>query len=374
MSKQALSDSQIIQNEYLKISNAWLRIHCLVLVWMIVSAVVAEILLYFVLPYFHQIPGSPIQYFKHYLFIPLTTNLIFLCIAVYAKHSKRMNDNLRTFIVSLNGSGVALMLYTVRHIFPGMTLVLTIPVGLTILYGRVRLTGMVGLICLFGKIGLDLFVHWDPIAKPDTFAGMNLINYLLTLFLLMVFYLVCMIMVWLDRQRIDFSVNMALEQQHLREKAITDALTQVGNRRALSEAIQRMQQSPDSQWYFVMMDMDSFKRINDQLGHGQGDRYLQILGEVLLQHESESFQAFRFGGDEFCAIIQGGTAQDAVSLCWKLQLEYTRAVSAESGADVGISIGVTPYYSGEPASQLVERADSALYQAKSIKNNVFLYQ
>lgn len=365
MSKSKLTDSQIVQQKYRDITNAWMNIHLLILTGTILVSVVMEFLIYFVLGP-SQISSSPVRYILRYILAPLGLNLTLLIAALLIRRKKGLSESLQVGAVSLATAGTALTLYTVHSFFPAMILALVVPVVLTILYGRVRLTALTSAVCIGGKLISDLFFQWDPDVAPISLLGAASADQVVCLVLLLFCCMISLLLVRMDRQRMDFSLNIMLEQQRLREKTVTDSLTRVGNRRALREALQKMERHKNGRWFFIMMDMDQFKQINDEFGHSRGDYYLQSLGRILLRYEGDTFQPFRFGGDEFCAILHGRDAEETVAFCRRLQSDYARIVAAENDhLSCGISIGVTACHPGESAQMLLNQADRALYRAKA---------
>ena len=93
-----------------------------------------------------------------------------------------------------------------------------------------------------------------------------------------------------------------LEQIQLYEQANTDSLTGLLNRRGLTELIENNIQK-NIQFFIYYIDLDSFKMINDSMGHGVGDLVLQSLAKRLEEHPSINGKASRFGGDEFILIV-----------------------------------------------------------------------
>lgn len=368
MSEQRLTNSQIVRRKHRDIANAWMNFHLLIMSGMILVAIVMECLVYFALNFF-QIPISdPARYMSRYMLAPLCLNLPLLCAALLARRSKKLSETVRIGTVSLCAAGMGLVLYTVHRFFPAMSLVLMVPVVLTILYGRVGLTALVSAVCIGGKLLSDLFLTWDPDAASFGLSGVDGVNQFVCLTLLASCCLISVLLVWIYRQRIDFSINAMLEQQLLRKKTVTDSLTRVGNRRALQNALCNMTHQDCRQWFFAMMDIDQFKHVNDKFGHVRGDYYLQSLGRILLGHEDATFQSFRFGGDEFCAIIRDRSLEEATSLCRRLQSDFIRAVEEDAALiPSGISIGLTACDPGEDAQSIMNRADAALYRAKKVQ-------
>ncbi|MPN38873.1 hypothetical protein SDC9_186398 [bioreactor metagenome] len=80
------------------------------------------------------------------------------------------------------------------------------------------------------------------------------------------------------------------------------------------------------------------------------------------------FRSFRFGGDEFCAILQTRSLEDAASVCHQIQSDFIQVVEADAGPiPSGISIGLTACDPGEDPQTLMNRADAALYRAKRVQ-------
>jgi diguanylate cyclase (GGDEF)-like protein len=148
-----------------------------------------------------------------------------------------------------------------------------------------------------------------------------------------------------------------------RQEAMTDSLTGLGNRRALTLALEtRLAQATDGRpLVLVLFDLDGFKHYNDSFGHPAGDDLLSRLGRRLSLVLEGRGTAFRMGGDEFCAIIEPG---DEVA---QPILETAAAALTERGEGfaVGCSYGsaVLPREAQEPAEAL-RLADQRMYAAK----------
>ena len=159
------------------------------------------------------------------------------------------------------------------------------------------------------------------------------------------------------------------ERDAMRSLAHTDALTGLPNRRGLNAALSSALAHCDSQSLLAvyMMDLDGFKRINDQHGHDVGDALLVAATRRLLAQVRQKDVVARLGGDEFVVTTSGlGTPQQAQDLGHKL-LEAFRPpfVLGDIKVSVGITIGyaIAPY-DGNDAITLLKRADAAMYSGK----------
>ena len=160
-------------------------------------------------------------------------------------------------------------------------------------------------------------------------------------------------------------------------EASQDPLTALANRREFERAIEEMvegahrQQAPLS---LLMIDIDHFKAFNDRFGHVMGDSVLRLVGAVLKQSIKGQDLAARYGGEEFTVILPNTTIANAdivaQQLCRQIaSRELKRRSDGESLGSITVSIGVAAYRRGERSRTLIERADAALYAAKSAGRN-----
>ena len=167
----------------------------------------------------------------------------------------------------------------------------------------------------------------------------------------------------------DITERRALELE-LRRLATTDSLTRLVNRRVflaqVTRELERFQRyaRPVA---LLMLDLDSFKRINDVRGHAAGDSVLQHFADVARQSLRKIDVLGRLGGEEFAALLPGTDAAGAVQLAERLrQAVADRPADIEAGSlAYTVSIGVTWFASGDSkADTILARADRALYRAK----------
>jgi diguanylate cyclase (GGDEF)-like protein len=150
-------------------------------------------------------------------------------------------------------------------------------------------------------------------------------------------------------------------QAELQRQANTDALTGLANRaaitRALDEAVRREQVS------VMFVDLDGFKEINDRLGHERGDAVLIEAADRIATSLGRLGTVGRLGGDEFLVLLPAMPERDLVTVADRI-LEHLREPWPEGGC-ITASIGIATAVGSESAGQLLDRADSAMYDAKS---------
>ncbi len=155
------------------------------------------------------------------------------------------------------------------------------------------------------------------------------------------------------------------------EVAHTDPLTFLPNRRAILAQLQR--QVTYSERYGTplsvsMVDLDNFKDVNDTYGHGAGDQVLRFMASELRDRIRQPDEIGRYGGDEFLIVLPNTSASAAAEQATRLcqQVWSTNLTPGHAPIEVSLSIGIAQYQShGDNWHALLERADQALYQAKS---------
>jgi two-component system cell cycle response regulator len=151
--------------------------------------------------------------------------------------------------------------------------------------------------------------------------------------------------------------------------ATTDALTGTRNRRYLFDEGQRILSSSENGWVMII-DLDHFKRINDNNGHLKGDKVLMALGKLLMRQFRDAL-AVRFGGEEFVVIAHGAEIPTRAE-----ELRMTIEQLDPAGIEVTISIGLASVedHPGDDLNTLLGFADEALYAAKEAgRNQAYVY-
>jgi diguanylate cyclase (GGDEF)-like protein len=155
----------------------------------------------------------------------------------------------------------------------------------------------------------------------------------------------------------------------LAELATRDALTRLLNRTGLDEALRRhFGQRPPPPLTLLVLDLDHFKRINDEHGHAAGDRMLQAVAEVLTRDLRPSDLVARLGGEEFVVCSAAAEPGDGRALAERLRAAVARLEVATAGAVLRctVSIGVSaPCRDLAGWDAALGGADRALYAAKS---------
>lgn len=164
-----------------------------------------------------------------------------------------------------------------------------------------------------------------------------------------------------------FSMHINIDNQTLAQLALKDSLTGLQNRRALE---MKMSEESSSIEGVIFLDIDWFKKINDTHGHIFGDDVIKALGDVILKNKALSDEAYRYGGEEFVL-----TCKHAKSS--KLSAEQihkkVQEIEFQNGCHITVSVGVALKNANESLTELIKKADQAMYQAKQTGRNQIVF-
>lgn len=177
-------------------------------------------------------------------------------------------------------------------------------------------------------------------------------------------------------------VGALVDQTVLKKQALTDALTGLHNRRSLEDTLRveflKARRIPHYSYSVLLLDLDNFKRINDQFGHAAGDQVLREVAALLLTTVRKSDFVARYGGEELVLLLPGTAMDGAFLLAEKIrrllsQLPIKAIQFPKHRVTVSVGIGMWEPGDQHPEDAL-RRADKALYASKEKgKNRTYLY-
>lgn len=186
------------------------------------------------------------------------------------------------------------------------------------------------------------------------------------------------------RRLVSAVLRLYLNFQNLLDYGERDALTELLNRKtfdgAFLKATIEQQQTLDSvqgdrrdaacsgSYWLAMIDIDHFKRVNDNYGHLIGDEVLLLLARLMRAHFRFHDQLYRFGGEEFVVLMRCNGEAEAAGVLERLRATTEKHIFPQVGT-ITISIGFTEIKTGDTPSGAFERADKAVYHAKEHGRN-----
>ncbi|CCU78625.1 diguanylate cyclase (GGDEF domain) [Halanaerobium saccharolyticum subsp. saccharolyticum DSM 6643] len=211
--------------------------------------------------------------------------------------------------------------------------------------------------------------------QPDSFFKKNN-RYLLWGLAFLIFIILILIIIYYlknkEKEKLD-KLNLELEQKvkqrtrELEKMTITDELTDLFNRRHILDLLEieiKKASRYNRNLSVIMIDIDFFKKVNDNHGHQFGDKVLKILSDILQQNTRNIDFVGRYGGEEFLIILPETDLDQAYLVAEKLRktVKETQISGLESG--ITISCGAAQF-EDDLGHQLIKRADDLLYKAKA---------
>lgn len=167
------------------------------------------------------------------------------------------------------------------------------------------------------------------------------------------------------------------ELQNVRNEARIDALTGLKNRRAFDEELAQYTGGASKDRMalaLIMIDVDHFKKFNDEMGHVMGDKALRTVAAALQNHLKDQHFAARYGGEEFAVLLAGTSLVNAQNIAESLRqaverIRIRKVATGDAVRGITVSCGVATLMPGDAMTDIVDRADTALYVAKQEGRN-----
>lgn len=161
-------------------------------------------------------------------------------------------------------------------------------------------------------------------------------------------------------------IEYGAEKRTLQKQVVTDHLTEIANRRSLTEKLHDQLAQAErygTPFSVLLLDIDHFKNVNDEFGHDVGDLVLQRFASLLEQERRAVDAVGRWGGEEFMVIVSNAGGDESAVMASRLRQAIAQAEFPRD-ASITISVGVASYARGDTVNSILKRADAALYGAK----------
>lgn len=222
-------------------------------------------------------------------------------------------------------------------------------------------------ICMY--LSIRGIIPYAPIFQPHAYGYQNSFWLFSMIFFIVPILLTCLAL-------FEILLSQWRHREHLIQKlSQVDPLTNLFNRRSINQCLEQLDSAKTDTYALVLLDLDHFKRINDEYGHDKGDETLILVSQVLNQHLRGSDVVGRFGGEEFILVLKNSNLEQAIFIaerCRKaieqLEIWGHDGQSIHVTASFGIAIS-TPELVPQ---QLLTHADQALYAAKAGGRNMVM--
>lgn len=168
--------------------------------------------------------------------------------------------------------------------------------------------------------------------------------------------------------------NRCKRHRGLRDQLVRDGLTGLFDHNHILDILKHeigLVHASEQPLCFVMIDLDRFKQVNDQYGHSMGDRVLRALALYMRQRFRITDAIGRYGGEEFALVLPNTSAENAYNLLEEVRHGFEQLVHQDGQNQIRVtfSCGVAQLQPGEDMTELSQRADAAMYEAKNAGRN-----
>jgi len=323
-----------------------------------------EIVIFFLFKSTGKAGFDPQVYFRRFFCFPLIVNGIIIGL-MHLTVKSSMKDGTKSYVMSFLFVMLIFIMNIVHSVFPVILITFAVPIVLSVVYSDKRLTNTTTVFALLMEIIAEFFIVFDsdkplPFASADNFA--TVIVAFMTEFGL---YIISLQILKFEIIKLKLSKDFEIERYHLMEEAMKDGLTGINNRKAFDKNIEDISNNklPEDNFIFAMIDLDNFKKINDNFGHQEGDKTLIIAAEIILTEATKlNGTAFRYGGDEFVIIFRNEKYNDAFKTCIKIKSDYEKSLTKEmKEAETSMSFGLAECHGDENLMDQLLIADEQMY-------------
>ena len=200
------------------------------------------------------------------------------------------------------------------------------------------------------------------------------IDYFVILTLISSLFIISLMLYYFTKKIDAFSRDLSEQNCRLERLASSDALTGIMNRRIFLEIANKylyQSQRQNENFYFLMLDIDHFKSINDNYGHQAGDKVLVTYSDLIRSILRKNDLYGRLGGEEFGIVVLENSDEDALHVAEKIRLaiESKEHKIDDSVLPVTVSIGVALKCQKHTLEDVMHSADEAMYEAKTLGRN-----
>ena len=371
--KQEKGIDHAVKKEYINIEEGWMKLHLTTHAILICCAIIAELAMFFILTFTQFEDIDPTGYVFRYVLAPSAANIALALTSFFLCYKTKLPRLYKFYIVSLSFALSAFIISVVHCLFSAIYVVFVIPLIMTTIYGSQRITAATFGTCIALTTISSTFFEWDTSKNHDAYYFINTVA---CIFIVTCVYVACIVIISYEKKKYQVMIEYELERDKLQIELFRDDLTGVQNKLAFRDIMNKVETSgAEMQYFLAMFDLDNFKQVNDRCGHLKGDELLREFGSVLNRLADENAFPFRFGGDEFSILYDNVQLERVIENAKEIQSAFNGLSHPEfEGLKVTLSAGIAGFHRGMTAHQLIENADEALYQSKTLsKNRISIY-
>lgn len=310
-------------------------------------------------------PGLP-RYLLLYFFIPTAANFSVL-FAGYLFEKLNPDSKHLNYIPSMQLAFICMVVAIVHYVFSVTLAIFCIPLLTTVIFSDRKMTGRVSLLCYVFLI-LSL-VHRKfatfILAEDQIFWEEAIVAFAI----LIGASLLCNIVIS-SQEESKYILERSYQDKIMMQEQLTkDQKTGLYCSTTCMNLLDKIINSSEDQLSFALLDIDDFKQVNDTYGHLNGDLVISALTGIMKKYSDQHRVMSRFGGEEFVIVFSGEQVLRSAAFLESLRKEFEKQSYDFTGDAITVSIGLVYWKPGMTSEDLFNRADEAMYQAKSLGKN-----
>ncbi|MEG0830118.1 MAG: GGDEF domain-containing protein [Anaerovoracaceae bacterium] len=337
--------------------------------------VAATVVLIFEIAYYFILTeiGLRDQTSKEYvlLYILLPAGIIYTSCAMgwFIVYRSRQSDLAKSLAAMLAMVAICSTGASVHNIFGATLCSFFVPVFISVVFGKRRITNIVGGVCLACELIAMYFASLDIRGKDPYF----LLDCLMLFIVFGIAWYATLLLMKNEQEKQLEIDRMWQEQSMLQQKVCHDELTGLYNMLGLQLFVDGKISENNNTYLnssLAFLDIDDFKRVNDTFGHEVGNVALICIADSIRWHFPEDACIARYGGDEFVVLLPGVPVSKCMELLNLLLADMASMPIAELAGDtLSLSGGVSRYDFCTPVLEAIDSSDRAMYEAKTAGKN-----
>ena len=369
-------NSRVTDAAYDEILREWQNGIYRINLYIILITLCIEIIFMFILNARGTISVPIPQYIPLYIMRPTLINIAAFTTCVLLNHRGKISHSIRAMLPLVLLTVVVSNLIVVHYVFTALYATIIVPIYVSSIYGNTKITRRLfyllmpvyvfDMICILITPGRNL---------PSEFPY----DVLVAFCMIPLSYLLVKNIVEYENKKEQLIMKRSIENDKLREEIKVDGLTEIYNHTGLFEYMDAKidEYEEGKQLMISVIDIDFFKRVNDDFGHETGNVVLKALAnmmqtaadEVPGNEDGQKVLAARYGGEEFSLVFSDMEMNEAVAILKKIHEQFGKQSFPGINRKVTFSAGIAKYEHGMTDQMFFEKADQALYRAKNEGRN-----
>lgn len=330
---------------------------------------VFEVAYYFILTQIGLRDQSTLEYILRFILLPAGIIYVSCIIGWAIVYRSRASSEVKSLAAMLAMVALCATGASVHNIFATTLCSFFVPLSISVVFGKTRITNVVGCCCVACEVIAMCFASMDLRGDDPYF----LLDCLMLFIVFGIAWYATLLLMKNEKEKRHILDHMWQEQNMLQRKICRDELTGLYNMLGL-QLFADGKLSEDNRAHLnsslAFLDVDDFKRVNDTYGHEAGNAALIYIAQCIQSAFPQSACVARYGGDEFVVLLPGVSTLECTRFLDSLLRQLAASpIAALEGDTLSLSCGIARYDFCSPVLDAINNSDQAMYEAKTTGKN-----